>query len=56
VTHGGHLLQCRGTNFSLRIQQEGEYHIVLPATEDFMKADLRRDPSMDLKQAEGERK
>ena len=55
-THGGHLLQCRGKNFSLRIQQEGEYHIVLPETEDFMKADLRRDPSMDLKQAEGEKK
>lgn len=55
-THGGHLLQCRGSNLSLRIQSEGEYHIALPKTEDFMKADLRRDPSMDLKQAEGEKK
>jgi acetolactate decarboxylase len=55
-THGGHLLQCRGSNLSLRIQREGEYHIALPETEDFMKADLRRDPSMDLKQAEGEKK
>jgi acetolactate decarboxylase len=55
-TNGGHLLQCRGSNLSLRIQREGEYHIALPETEDFMKADLRRDPSMDLKQAEGEKK
>lgn len=53
---GGHLLQCRGTNLRLRIQLEGEYHIALPETEDFMKADLRRDPSGDLKQAEGEKR
>jgi acetolactate decarboxylase len=55
-TRGGHLLQCRGTNLRLQIQREGEYHIAFPETEDFMKADLRRDPSMDLKQAEGEKK
>lgn len=55
-TRGGHLLQCRGTNLRLRIQSEGEYHIALPETEDFMKADLRRDPSGDLKQAEGEKR
>jgi acetolactate decarboxylase len=40
----------------LRIQREGEYHIALPETEDFLKADLRRDPSADLAQAEGEKK
>jgi hypothetical protein len=28
----------------------------LPETEDFLKADLRRDPAADLAQAEGERK
>jgi acetolactate decarboxylase len=55
-THGGHLLQCRGTNLRLQIQREGEYHIALPETEAFMNADLRRDPSGDLKQAEGEKK
>jgi acetolactate decarboxylase len=55
-TRGGHLLQCRGANLRLQIQREGDYHIALPETEDFMKADLRRDPSGDLKQAEGEKK
>jgi acetolactate decarboxylase len=55
-TRGGHLLQCRGTNLRLQIQREGDYHIALPETEDFLKADLRRDPSVDLKQAEGEKK
>jgi acetolactate decarboxylase len=55
-TRGGHLLQCRGTNLRLQIQREGDYHIALPETEDFLKADLRRDPSGDLKQAEGEKK
>ena len=55
-TRGGHLLQCQGTNLRLQIQREGDYHIALPETEDFLKADLRRDPSGDLKQAEGEKK
>jgi acetolactate decarboxylase len=55
-THGGHLLQCRGTNLRLQIQREGNYHIALPETTDFLKADLRRDPSADLTRAEGERK
>lgn len=55
-TSGGHLLQCRGANLRLQIQREGEYHVVLPETEDFFKADLRRDPGADLAKAEGERK
>ena len=53
---GGHLLQCRGTNLRLQIQREGDYHIALPETEDFLNADLRRDPSPDLAKAEGEKK
>ena len=53
---GGHLLQCRGSNLRLQIQREGDYRIALPETEDFLKADLRRDPSADLTQAEGEQK
>src|SRR5208282_264089 len=55
-TSGGHLLQCRGTNLRLQIQREGDYHIALPETPDFLKADLRRDPTADLVKAEGERK
>lgn len=51
---GGHLLQCRGSNLRLQIQRGGEYRLALPETEDFLKADLRRDPTADLAQAEGE--
>src|SRR5207253_3712568 len=47
-TRGGHLLQCRGAGLRLQIQREGYYHIALPETEDFLKADLRRDPAADL--------
>jgi acetolactate decarboxylase len=53
---GGHLLQCRGAHLRLQIQREGDYRIALPETEDFFKADLRRDPAADLAQAEGEKK
>jgi acetolactate decarboxylase len=55
-TRGGHLLQCRGKNLSLQIQSEGDYHVVLPQTNDFVKANLRRDPTADLAKAEGEKK
>jgi acetolactate decarboxylase len=54
--HGGHLLQCRGSNLRLQIQRGGEYRLALPETEDFLKADLRCDPAADLARAEGERK
>src|SRR6201998_2659813 len=40
-TRGGHLLQCRGKNLGLQIQSEGDYHVVLPQTNDFVKANLR---------------
>jgi acetolactate decarboxylase len=55
-TQGGHVLQCRGKNLRLQIQREGDYHIVLPETDDFLKANLRRDPSAALAKAEGEKK
>lgn len=53
--HGGHLLDCRGGDLRLQIQREGDYRLALPETEDFLRADLRRDPSADLAQAEGEK-
>ena len=55
-TSGGHLLQCRGAQLRLQIQREGDYRVALPETEDFLKADLRRDPTADLAQAEGEKR
>jgi len=54
--HGGHLLQCRGKSLRLQIQREGDYHIVLPETEDFLEANLQRDPTAALAKAEGEKK
>jgi acetolactate decarboxylase len=53
--HGGHLLDCRGSDLRLQIQREGDYRLALPETEDFLRADLRRDPSADLARAEGEK-
>jgi acetolactate decarboxylase len=55
-THGGHLLQCRGKELRLQMQREGEYHIALPETQDFLQANLTRDPTAALAQAEGEQK
>jgi acetolactate decarboxylase len=53
---GGHLLQCSGNRVRLQIQRQGDYRVALPGTEDFLKADLRRDPTVDLATSEGERK
>jgi hypothetical protein len=49
-------LQCRGISLRLQIQREGNYRIALLETADFLKADLRRDPTTDLTRAEGARK
>jgi hypothetical protein len=38
------------------MQAEGDYHLALPENEEFLKADLRRDPTADLAEAEGEKK
>jgi len=53
---GGHLLQCRGANLHLQIQREAVLALALPETEEFLKADLRRDPTADLARAEEEKK
>jgi acetolactate decarboxylase len=55
-SHGGHVLGCSGSGLQLQLQRDCEVQIALPETEDFLKADLRRDPSADLSKAEGARK
>jgi len=55
-TQGGHLLQCGGSRLHLQMQREGDYHIAMPETEEFLRADLRRDSSADLARAEGEKR
>jgi acetolactate decarboxylase len=49
-TKGGHLLECRGTN--LRVRVENDFHQSLPESEEFLRADLRKDASKDLAYAE----
>jgi acetolactate decarboxylase len=51
-SRGGHLLQCRGHQLRLQIQREGNYRIAFPENNDFINADLRKDPSDNLTKAE----
>jgi acetolactate decarboxylase len=55
-TRGGHVLECSGSDSRLQVQRAGNLHVALPETENFLKADLRRDPTADLAKAEGARK
>jgi acetolactate decarboxylase len=49
---GGHLLDCRGAELTLRLQRGTRFNLVLPETSSFLDADLRRDPTKDLEIAE----
>lgn len=51
-TQGGHLLQIQTGRVRLRVQELEDFHIALPETEEFLKADLSRDTSNDLNKAE----
>jgi acetolactate decarboxylase len=54
--HGGHLIECMGSNLDLQVQQINQFCVTLPTNKDFLDADLRRDPSADLARAEGVQK
>ena len=41
-----------GADLFVQLQRAGDIRIALPETEDFLKGDLRRDPSADLSKAE----
>ncbi len=49
---GGHLLECSGNNLSVKIEQVSELQVALPENEEFLRADLTRDPAKDLDAAE----
>ncbi|HKM99389.1 MAG TPA: acetolactate decarboxylase [Candidatus Binataceae bacterium] len=49
---GGHVLELSGSNLSARIQQVNDLQIALPENEEFLRADLTRDPAKDLDSAE----
>jgi acetolactate decarboxylase len=49
---GGHVLDCRASDVEIEACPMNEMHVSLPETEDFLKADLTRDPQADLMKAE----
>jgi acetolactate decarboxylase len=51
-TKGGHLLECSGENLRVRVERLNDFHLSLPESEEFLRADLTKDPSKDLAYAE----
>jgi acetolactate decarboxylase len=51
-TKGGHLLECSGDKLRVRVETLNDFHLSLPESQEFLKADLTRDPSKDLAYAE----
>jgi acetolactate decarboxylase len=49
---GGHLMECSGLGLRARIYQVSELRVALPENEEFLRADLTRDPASDLDRAE----
>jgi acetolactate decarboxylase len=51
-TKGGHLLECSGENLRVRVERLNDFHLSLPESEEFLRADLTKDSSKDLAYAE----
>ena len=51
-TKGGHLLECSGRNLRVRVERLNDFHLSLPESEEFLRADLMKDASKDLAYAE----
>ena len=52
-TQGGHVLDVAAASLRLQAEELSAFHLALPETETFLRADLNHDASADLKQAEG---
>jgi acetolactate decarboxylase len=52
-TKGGHLLECAGSKLRVQMEKLNEFHVSLPESEEFLKADLSKDSSAELSSAEG---
>lgn len=52
-TRGGHVLECAGDALRLQVERVHEFHLSLPDSEEFLRADLTVDRSKDLSAAEG---
>src|SRR4051812_13809646 len=50
--HGGHLLDVQATRLTIRIESLTDFHLALPASEAFLKADLSRNTAEELAFAE----
>ena len=50
--HGGHLLDVQATQLSVRIESLTDFHLALPASEAFLKADLSKNTADELASAE----
>jgi acetolactate decarboxylase len=51
-TKGGHLLECSGKNLRVRVERLNDFHLCLPESEEFLRADLTKDTAKDLAYAE----
>jgi acetolactate decarboxylase len=51
-TKGGHLLECSGKKLRVRVDRLNDFHLSLPESEEFLRADLTKDTSKDLAYAE----
>lgn len=51
-TRGGHLLECTGKNLRVLVERLNEFHLSLPESEEFLRADLTKDTAKDLAYAE----
>jgi acetolactate decarboxylase len=49
---GGHLLECSGKHLRIRLERLNDFHLSLPESEEFLRADLTKDTSTDLAYAE----
>ena len=49
---GGHLLTCRARGLRAQVQHFSDFHLALPETAEFLRADLTRDTSRELDKAE----
>jgi len=51
-TKGGHLLECSGTKLRVRMERMNDFHLSLPESQEFLRADLSKDSSKDIAYAE----
>jgi acetolactate decarboxylase len=51
-TKGGHVLEGSGKNLRVRVDRLNDFHLSLPESEEFLRADLTRDTSKELAYAE----